>query len=134
MLPVREILIKSSNIGMAKIGQKLGSEKLYKGMRLFGFGRPTGIDLPGEVEGLLWPLNTWTGYSVTRIPFGQEITVTAIQLTRAFCMLSNGGHSVQPYIVQAMVDASGWRTAYVVLGVFSAVVLNISDSRKMMMT
>jgi cell division protein FtsI/penicillin-binding protein 2 len=107
MLAVREILIKSSNIGMAKIGQKLGSEKLYKGMRLFGFGRQTGIDLPGEVEGLLWPLNKWTGYSVTRIPFGQEITVTAIQLIRAFCMLSNGGHSVQPYIVQAMVDKDG---------------------------
>ncbi len=107
MLPVREILIKSSNIGMAKIGQKLGSQKLYRGMRLFGFGRPTGIDLPGEVEGLLWPLDKWTGYSVTRIPFGQEITVTAIQLIRAFCMLSNGGHSVQPYIVQAMVDKDG---------------------------
>jgi cell division protein FtsI/penicillin-binding protein 2 len=106
-LAVREILVKSSNIGMAKIGQRLGKDKLYKGLQRFGFGRRTGIDLPGEVEGLLWPTKRWTGYSVTRIPFGQEITVTAIQLVRAFCMLANGGRSVRPFLVRAMVDNDG---------------------------
>jgi cell division protein FtsI/penicillin-binding protein 2 len=106
-LPVREILVKSSNIGMAKIGQRLGKYKLYKGLKRFGFGETTGMDLPGEVDGLLRAAEKWTGYSVTRIPFGQEISVTAIQLVRAFCILANGGHSVRPYIVRAVVDSEG---------------------------
>jgi len=106
-LTLRKILIKSSNIGMAKIGQRLGKEKLYKGLKLFGFGEKTGLDLPGEAEGLLWPVRKWTGYSVTRIPFGQEISVTAVQLVRAFCMLANGGRSVRPYVVRAMVGDNG---------------------------
>jgi cell division protein FtsI (penicillin-binding protein 3) len=106
-LSVREILVNSSNIGMAKIGQRLGKDKLYKGLTYFGFGKKTGIDLPGEANGLLWPVQKWTGYSVTRIPFGQEISVTTIQLVRAFCMLANGGRSVRPYLVKAIVDNNG---------------------------
>ncbi len=106
-LTAREIIVKSSNIGMAKIGQRLGKDKLYKGLTMFGFGKQTGIDLPGEVPGLLWPPQKWTGYSVTRIPFGQEITVTAIQLANAFCILANGGHVVRPHIVKAVVDNEG---------------------------
>jgi cell division protein FtsI/penicillin-binding protein 2 len=106
-LSVREILVKSSNIGMAKIGQKLGKDKLYEGLERFGFGRKTGIDLPGEAEGLLWPADKWTGYSVTRIPFGQEISTTAVQLLTAFCVLANGGHPVRPFVVRAMVDSTG---------------------------
>ena len=106
-LSVREILIKSSNIGMAKIGQKMGQEKLYNGLRLFGFGKTTGVELPGEVGGLLRPTNKWTGYSVTRIPYGYEVNVTAMQMLRAFCILASGGRSVQPFIVKAVVDSSG---------------------------
>ncbi len=106
-LTVREILVKSSNIGMAKIGQRLGAEKLRTGLAMFGFGRRTGLDLPGEAEGLLRPSSEWTGYSVTRIPFGQEISVTAIQLVRAFCILANGGRSVRPFVVRAMADSNG---------------------------
>ncbi len=106
-LTIREILVKSSNIGMAKIGQRLGKDKLYNGLKLFGFGAETGLDLPGEVPGLLWPTRKWTGYSVTRIPFGQEITVTALQLLRAFCILANGGHLVSPHLVKAVVDNEG---------------------------
>jgi len=106
-LDIKGILVNSSNIGMAKIGQRLGREKLYRGMNLFGFGKQTGIDLPGEEEGLLWPVSKWTGYSVTRIPFGQEISVTAIQLLRAFCILANGGKAVRPFVVRAIVDEKG---------------------------
>ena len=111
-LSIAEILIKSSNIGMAKIGQKLGKEKLgkeklYEGLKLFGFGTRTGIELPGEVHGLLRDPGTWDGYSVTRIPFGQEICVTGIQLIRAFCILANGGRLVRPFIVRAIVDHNG---------------------------
>jgi len=106
-LTVREILVYSSNIGMAKIGQRLGKDKLYKGLQLFGFGKKSGIDLPGEAEGLLRAPSAWTGYSVTRIPFGQEISITAIQLVRAFCILANGGRLVNPYLVTAVVDCNG---------------------------
>jgi cell division protein FtsI/penicillin-binding protein 2 len=106
-LTVREILINSSNIGMAKIGQRLGKEKLYRGLRLFGFGRRTGVDLPGETEGFVRPVEEWTGYSETRIPFGAEITVTAMQMIRAFCILANGGRLVRPYVVRAVVDNDG---------------------------
>ena len=106
-LTVKEILINSSNIGMAKIGQRLGKNKLYDGLKLFGFGGKTGIELPGEVNGLLRPPNTWTGYSVTRIPFGQEICVTGMQLIRAFSILANGGRLVRPFMVRAIVDNDG---------------------------
>jgi cell division protein FtsI/penicillin-binding protein 2 len=106
-LSLREILINSSNIGMAKIGQRLGSDRLYKGLKLFGFGGKTGIELPGEVDGLLRPADVWTGYSVTRIPFGQEICVTSMQLVRAFCILANGGRLVRPFLVRAVVDNDG---------------------------
>ncbi len=106
-LTVREILQHSSNIGMAKIGQMLGPERLYEGLTLFGFGKKVGIDLPGEAEGMLRPPSEWTGYSVTRIPFGQEISVTAIQLVRALCMLANGGRLVRPHVIKALVKPDG---------------------------
>jgi cell division protein FtsI (penicillin-binding protein 3) len=106
-LTVREIIVNSSNIGMAKVGQRLGKDKLYEGLKLFGFGKETGIDLPGEAPGLLWPPPKWTGYSVTRIPFGQEITVTALQLVRGFCILANGGCPVRMHLVRAIVDNEG---------------------------
>jgi cell division protein FtsI (penicillin-binding protein 3) len=106
-LTVKGILINSSNIGMAKIGQRLGKDRLYKGLRLFGFGSKTGIELPGEVDGLLRPPNTWDGYSITRIPFGHEICVTGIQLIRTYCILANGGRLVRPFLVRAIVDNDG---------------------------
>jgi len=106
-LTVSEILINSSNVGMAKIGQRLGKKRLYEGLRLFGFGKRVGIDLPGEADGLLWHTRKWNGYSVTRIPFGQEITVTSIQLIRAFCILANRGRMVRPFLVKAVVDSRG---------------------------
>ncbi len=105
----KQILVESSNIGMAKIGQKMGAQKLHDGLAVFGIGSRTGIDLPGEGSGVLWPTERWTGYSVTRIPFGQEVSVTALQMIRGFCILANGGRPVTPYVVQGWVekDAEG---------------------------
>jgi cell division protein FtsI/penicillin-binding protein 2 len=104
---VREILVESSNIGMAKIGLELGQKRLYEGMKMFGFGRKTGIDLPGEDPGLLYPTSKWSGYSVTRIPFGHEILVNSLQIIRAYCILANGGSVITPHIVRAAVDSQG---------------------------
>jgi cell division protein FtsI (penicillin-binding protein 3) len=106
-MTIKEILAESSNIGMAKVGQKVGAERIYYGLRRFGFGRKTGIDLPGEAEGNLRPVGEWTGYSVTRVPFGQEISTTAIQIVQAFCIIANGGRFVSPYLVKAVVDNNG---------------------------
>lgn len=106
-LTVRDILVKSSNIGMAKIGQKLGADKLHEGLKFFGFGKKVGIELPGEAEGLLRPAGEWTGYSVTRVPFGQEISVTAMQMVRAFCILANRGRLVHLHLIKALVDPNG---------------------------
>lgn len=106
-LTVQEILMVSSNVGMAKIGQRLGAARLYEGLRLFGFGRRAGLEVSGEAEGMLWPPATWTGFSAPRIAFGQEVSVTSIQMLRAFCMLANGGRLVWPHVVRAMVAADG---------------------------
>jgi cell division protein FtsI/penicillin-binding protein 2 len=106
-LSVRDILVKSSNIGMAKIGQRMDRKKLYEGLKLFGFGTRIGIDLPGEETGLLYPVRKWTNSSVTRIPFGHEIAVTALQIARAYCTLANGGRLVRPHMVRAIIDNTG---------------------------
>lgn len=112
LLSVRDILVHSSNVGMAKIGLKMGQKKLYDGVRLFGFGEPTGIDLPGEESGIFHPIKNWSGWSVTRIPFGHEVSVTSLQVARAYCVLANGGSVVRPHIVRAVVDRSGKITEY----------------------
>jgi len=106
-LTPRQILIKSSNIGVAKIGQKLGPERLYNGLRLFGFGKKTGMGLPGETAGRLREPSKWDGYSITRIPFGQEVGATAMQMVKAFCILANEGRMVRPHLIKAFVDGHG---------------------------
>ncbi len=106
-LSIAEIIAKSSNIGMAKIGQRMGAAKLYEGIRLFGFGRKTGIDLPGEDAGIVRPLKLWSGYSVARIPFGHEIATTPLQMVNAFCVLANHGRPVRLHLVKAIVNNNG---------------------------
>lgn len=106
-LSFEEVLIKSSNIGMGKIGMRLGNAKLNEYVRKFGFGTTTGIGLLGESEGLLRPLVRWNAYSTTSLPMGQEIAVTPIQLARSFCVFANGGRLVTPFVLRAIVDADG---------------------------
>ncbi len=98
-LSVTDILVKSSNIGMAKIGQRLTNPGLYDATIAFGFGRATGIELPGELSGLLRPLDDWNGYSTGSIPMGQELAVTPLQLITAHAALANGGRLVTPRIL-----------------------------------
>jgi beta-lactamase regulating signal transducer with metallopeptidase domain len=92
-LTAKEILIYSSNIGMAKIGQKLGKERLYVGLKGFGFGKVTGLGLSDAQAGFLKPLKSWDEYTVTRIPFGQgqAIAVTSLQILQAYTAFCNQG-------------------------------------------
>ncbi len=106
-LSFSEVLIKSSNIGTVKIAQKLGEEKLYEYIKKFGFGEPTGIDFPGEVGGILRPVSRWSKYSISSIPYGQEVAATAIQMVRAISLIANGGYLVRPYLLKEIRDAQG---------------------------
>ncbi|MDD4090934.1 MAG: penicillin-binding protein [Smithellaceae bacterium] len=103
-LAVRDILKYSSNIGSAKIAEKLGREKFYSYIKKFGFGSRTGIDLAGEAAGVLRPVRSWTRVDTTNIGFGQGISVTAIQLITALSSIANGGVLMKPYVVKGFTD------------------------------
>ncbi len=104
-LTVSEIIKYSSNIGSAKIGFKMGEEKLSAYLRNFGFGGRTGIDLPGEAYGSL--KKHWYGIDLATISFGQGVSLSAIQLTSALSAIANGGNLMRPYLVEQILDESG---------------------------
>ncbi|MEY2547054.1 MAG: hypothetical protein QOG48_2171 [Verrucomicrobiota bacterium] len=106
-LSVRDVLIKSSNIGAAKLAISVGDQKFYEYIRRFGFGERTGIELPGEIPGLIRPPHSWSKISITRIPMGHEIGVTPLQMTTAMCAVANGGKLVAPRIVKSVTSADG---------------------------
>ena len=101
-LTVKEILAESSDVGAVKIALRLGAPKFYDYIRAFGFGSPTGVDLPGESKGLLRRLENWTPVSVGSISMGQEVGVTPIQLVTAVSAIANGGLLRKPHIVQEL--------------------------------
>ncbi len=101
------IIEVSSNIGAAKIALALGADRFYSGLRSFGLGRRTGIDLPGEASGLLWPPSKWREIDLANHGFGQGVAVTPIQLATAYAAIANGGVVMRPYVVAAAYDASG---------------------------
>jgi cell division protein FtsI (penicillin-binding protein 3) len=106
-LSVREILIKSSNIGAAKLALTVGEQKFYEYIRRFGFGERTGIELPGEINGLIRPPQSWSKISITRIPMGHEIGVTPLQMSVAMSTIANGGKLIMPRIVKSITTAEG---------------------------
>lgn len=103
-LTFKQVIEKSSNVGIAKVGQKLGPERLYKYLSDFGIGKQTGILIPGEASGVLHPIKNWSGMSITRIPMGHEVSCTAIQLATAACAVANGGKLMKPIIIKRIVD------------------------------
>lgn len=98
-LTVEDVLVKSSNIGMAVIAERLGLDGLHQATAAFGFGRRTGIELPGEIDGLVRAKEKWDEYSMGSIPMGQEIAVTPLQLITAHAALANGGRLVRPHLL-----------------------------------
>ncbi len=107
ILSVEEILFHSSNIGAAKVALRMGPARLYDYITRYGFGRKTGIALPGEVSGIAHPLQRWSELSITRIPMGHEIAVTPIQMMMAMNAVANGGRLMKPLIVHSVVDQDG---------------------------
>ncbi len=106
-LSVQDILVHSSNIGAAKMAMLLGDQKFYEYILRFGFGARTGIELPGEIPGVVHPPKSWSKLSITRMPMGQEVGVTPLQMLAAMATVANGGKFIQPRIVQSIIDEKG---------------------------
>ncbi len=107
VLSLQDIIKFSSNIGAAKIGEKVGPEKLHQTLRLFGFGQKTGIDGPSETTGLLMLPKKWANIDTAAISFGHGISVSAVQLITAVSAIANDGVLMKPRIVQAATDKQG---------------------------
>jgi cell division protein FtsI (penicillin-binding protein 3) len=108
-LTLTGVLAKSSNIGTIKVAQRLGAQRLYHYLQAYGFGRPTGVGLPGEGSGLLPPLPAWSATTLPTVAFGQGVGVTALQVASVYATIANGGVRVEPNLVAATVDPSGHR-------------------------
>lgn len=106
-MSVHDILVKSSNIGCAKIAMHIGPDTFYEYIRRFGFGDRTGLGLPGEITGIVRPRHKWTPLSITRVPMGHEIAVTPLQSTLSMSVIANGGNMMLPQIVRSVHDGEG---------------------------
>ena len=109
-LTFSEVLAKSSNVGAIKVAQRLRAPEFIEYIRGFGFGRKTGIDLPGESPGILRDVSDWSGLSQASIAMGQEIGVTTLQLTAMMGAIANDGVWRRPRIVQELLPAPGGRS------------------------
>lgn len=98
---------ESSNIAIIKVAAMLGEARLEEWIRRFGFGAPTSRDFPGESIGLFRSRDKWSKLSMGALPMGQEISVTTLQLARAFAVLANDGRVVEPYFVERAVARDG---------------------------
>jgi cell division protein FtsI (penicillin-binding protein 3) len=107
VVPFREVLAQSSNIGTVEVALRFGPQVLYEGMTRFGFGHTTGVDLPGETCGQLRPLDKWTPGSMAAIPFGQEFSCNLMRVVVTYAAVANGGRLVHPHIVREIVGSTG---------------------------
>jgi len=106
-LTMADVIKLSSNIGASKLGKKLGKEKFYHYLKEFGFGKKTGIDLPGEVSGCLPHYSAWSEVGLANISFGQGVSLTALQLTVAMAAIANKGMLMRPYIAKVIQSKDG---------------------------
>jgi cell division protein FtsI (penicillin-binding protein 3) len=106
-LTFRQVIEESSNIGTTKVAQVLGPQLVYKYVKLFGFGSKLGIDLPGEISGMIKEPRFWSKTSIGAVPIGQEVGVTSLQLAAAFSVIANGGQLMKPYVIEEIRDRQG---------------------------
>ena len=106
-LSFQEAIEVSSNIVMAKVSKSIGPERFYRQARDFGFGIPTGIELPGEVRGKLKKPNEWSGTTLQTMSYGYEVAVTPLQIVQAYAAVANKGILMKPYIVSQVRSSDG---------------------------
>jgi cell division protein FtsI/penicillin-binding protein 2 len=104
---VQNIIMKSSNIGAAKVGIKMGQDRLSDYIHSYGFGTNTGIQLCGEARGIVHPVSKWSKVSIAQIPMGHGIAVTRLQMLMAMSAIANKGVLMRPTIVDRFVDRDG---------------------------
>ncbi len=107
VLTFTDVIAESSNVGTIKVALRLGKERFYKYITAFGFGRKTGVDLPGEIPGILRDVRTWSGVSLGEVAIGQEIGVTPMQMAAVYSAFANNGVLMKPFIVSEIVNRSG---------------------------
>ncbi|PAW83229.1 MAG: hypothetical protein B9S33_14060 [Pedosphaera sp. Tous-C6FEB] len=107
ILTVEEVMMKSSNIGSAKIGLRLGNQGLFNYITAFGFGERTGVLLPGEARGQLIPVRNWDGITGSRVSIGHSASATPLQMAMAVAAIANGGRLMRPLLVDRLEDADG---------------------------
>jgi cell division protein FtsI (penicillin-binding protein 3) len=106
-LTFAQAVVRSSDVGMIRVAQRLGRDNFARYVRDFGFGAATGVDLPGESAGLLRPTARWSALSLPSMSFGQEIGVTGMQIAMAAAAIANGGYLMRPIVVKRVEDAEG---------------------------
>lgn len=106
-MPFTEVVANSSNVGMIKVGLRIEPTRFYEWLKGFGFGEPTGIELPGEAPGILRGPDRWSALSQSSMIIGQEIGVTPLQMAAGVSAIANGGLLMKPYIVSSVQDAQG---------------------------
>jgi cell division protein FtsI (penicillin-binding protein 3) len=99
VIPMAEVLARSSNVGAIQVGLRVGQQNMYEYVRRFGFGQRTGIQLPAESPGRFRKLENWGTTSLASVAFGQEISVTTLQLAQAASAVANGGLLVRPRLI-----------------------------------
>jgi len=103
-MSVAKILSKSSNVGAITLAELLGKNRLASWISRFGFGHPTGIDFPGESQGIVLPVDKWSGSTIGNVPIGQGIAVTPMQMASAYAAIANGGVWTRPHLVDRVGD------------------------------
>ena len=98
IIPFKEVIAKSNNIGIAQVAQRLGT-KLYDHYCKLGFGKKTGIPFPGENKGFVNPPESWSKQSIISLSYGYEVSANLLQLARAFCIIANGGYWIDPQLI-----------------------------------
>ena len=93
----------SSNVGIIRVGLRLGPRRLFEGASTFGIGRATGVDLPGESSGIFRPLERWSALSNAEISMGQEVALTTLQLAAVAAVVANGGLAVEPRLLERVI-------------------------------
>lgn len=106
-LTLNGIMAKSSNVGTIQVGEQLGKEGLYEYLGKFGFGQPTGLDLPGENAGILTDPDDWWGTQLATVSFGQGISVNAVQMASVYATIANDGVRAEPSVVAGTVGEDG---------------------------
>lgn len=107
IIPFSDVIKYSINTGMVQIGLKLGAEREIDYAKKFGFGAVTGVELPGEEDGILYDPKSMYQPDVATMAIGQGIAVTPLQMLRAICAIANGGELLQPYIIDRIVAPNG---------------------------